>query len=271
MSENWTGWHFLPTDGKLRFGDGREPKDGQKISAKGKLEIARNGLHASEDIMDAIDYSGGPILCRVELHGKRIDTIDKSVGRTRVILWRVDATELMRKFACWSADRAVRVHAVEALRATRNRLCTELARELAELPEITDEVTLLDAETNLRAVYETVCAEKATKKKRAQKSKTAKHEHNRYRLLEYVLDTVGDATLHATTSCTCLSCRVRYAGHAARASRRAAAEATWCKSGNYSGDGKQISAHDAVGTKARKAEKDRQRAKLLELIEEARK
>lgn len=137
----WTGWHFLPADGKLGYGDGRAPTDGEVVTADGALVICERGMHASADIIDCLGFAPGPILCRVALIGERIDGQDKSVARSRVIIWRTDATDILRRFAYWCADRAVRVHAVAALRATGNATDAKNADILAALPEIVDEPT----------------------------------------------------------------------------------------------------------------------------------
>ena len=151
MSETWQGWHFLPADGKLKYGDGREPQDGEEVSATGDIVLCERGMHASADILDCLQYAPGPILCRVELRGERLDEGDKSVARTRVILWRIDATDVLRRFAFWCADRAVRVHAVAALRRDGSPDAVRHADLLATLPEIVDTATANAASAAARA------------------------------------------------------------------------------------------------------------------------
>ena len=151
MTETWTGWHFLQADGALRYGDGRTPADGEEVHAEGPLVLCERGMHASADILDCLDYAPGPILCRVELRGERIDGPDKSVARTRVILWRLNASDVLWQFAFWCADRAVRVHAVAALRATDAPDALHHADILSALPEIVDAATAAAARDAARA------------------------------------------------------------------------------------------------------------------------
>ena len=101
-------WHFLRANGRLR--DGRvAPPDGEWLTHTGPLVPCLSGLHASEDILDALWWAPGPIICRVELdgdvqeHGK---PVDKLVAARRCILWRLDAEtseRVLRQFARWCA------------------------------------------------------------------------------------------------------------------------------------------------------------------------
>jgi hypothetical protein len=89
-------WHFVGD--KLR--DGRPiPADGEKLIHEGKLELCANGFHASENILDALIYAPGFTCCRVELSGEIIKDTDKLVASERTILWRVEAKEIILKFA----------------------------------------------------------------------------------------------------------------------------------------------------------------------------
>lgn len=164
MSENWIGWHFLPSDGRLRYGDGRAPADGEEVTANGDLILCERGMHASADILDCLEHTTGPILCRVTLNGERIDGNDKSVARSRTILWRINAEDVLRRFTYWCADQAVRVHAVAALRATGHPTDAKHARELAELSEIIDKTTCAAARAAVRsAARDTVMATSVTR------------------------------------------------------------------------------------------------------------
>ncbi len=89
-------WHF--TGDTLR--DGRKlPIDGKKLIHGGTLEMCRSGLHASKQILDALKYAPGSTICRVELSGKVKHDPDKMVASERVILWRIDGEDLLRRFA----------------------------------------------------------------------------------------------------------------------------------------------------------------------------
>ena len=96
MSKDVLAWHFVGD--ALR--DGRPiPADGVTLKHKGKLELCASGLHASERLIDALQYAPGPILCRVQMGGAIKKESDKLVARQRTILWRVNSTDVLRKFA----------------------------------------------------------------------------------------------------------------------------------------------------------------------------
>ena len=96
MSKEVLAWHFVGD--ALR--DGRPvPADGVTLKHKGKLELCASGLHASERIIDALGFAPGPILCRVQMGGTIKKDSDKLVARQRTILWRIDSTDVLRKFA----------------------------------------------------------------------------------------------------------------------------------------------------------------------------
>ena len=89
-------WHF--TAATLR--DGRPiPADGVVLHHDGPLVMCESGLHWSRTPLAALQYAPGPILCRVEVWGDIIEDFDKGISRNRVILWRLDATDLLREFA----------------------------------------------------------------------------------------------------------------------------------------------------------------------------
>ncbi len=89
-------WHFVGDT--LR--DGRPiPKDGEKLVHDGELVMCESGLHASERIIDALQYAPGSTICRVEVGGEILKSDDKLVATERTILWRVDGENLLRKFA----------------------------------------------------------------------------------------------------------------------------------------------------------------------------
>ena len=99
------GWHF--TDGaELR--DGRAlPPVGETLTYDGPLKLCYSGLHASEDILDALRYAPGTLLHRVECGGKVVEGFDKLVCRERTILWSLEAKPVLRAFARWCALRVI--------------------------------------------------------------------------------------------------------------------------------------------------------------------
>ena len=97
------GYHF--TSKTLR--DGRPiPPVGEWLEYSGVVVPCKSGLHASEHPFDALRWSPGEFLHRVELDGTLIshgDPIDKWVGSRRRIIASRDSTDVMRAFARWCA------------------------------------------------------------------------------------------------------------------------------------------------------------------------
>ena len=89
-------WHFV---GKT-LRDGRPvPKDGELLKFDGEPILCEQGLHASIEPFDALQYAPGNILCLVEIGGKIIKSDDKLVATERTIICHMDATEMLRYFA----------------------------------------------------------------------------------------------------------------------------------------------------------------------------
>ena len=101
--ERWLGWHFLPADRRLQYSDGRRVVKGRilRVDESRPLELCDYGLHASPTVTDALHYAPGPILCRVELIGPRLDGDDKSCAYARRVLAWADASSMLRLWACW--------------------------------------------------------------------------------------------------------------------------------------------------------------------------
>lgn len=108
MTDPILAWHFVsgPLPGVLRDGC-PVPADGEWLEHKGEIVPCESGLHASVRAIDALRYAPGQIVCRVELDGEIVKhDSDKIVGRRRRVLWRADAGDVLRAFAC---DRAMSV------------------------------------------------------------------------------------------------------------------------------------------------------------------
>ena len=102
-------FHFLAQNETLQYDDGRKPKVGVPLSAEGELKMCNNGMHASRDLMVALDHAPGPILCRVELSGERLVSDDgKLCARTRTVLAKADVSATLHQFALKVARRALR-------------------------------------------------------------------------------------------------------------------------------------------------------------------
>ena len=104
-------WHFLPED--MRGGYGSEPPwhDGETREVEGPPRMCAYGYHGSRCIIDALAYTRGPIICRVDIDGDVLTDTDKIVGRRRKLLWHLgtaSSERILHEFACWCAERALR-------------------------------------------------------------------------------------------------------------------------------------------------------------------
>jgi hypothetical protein len=106
---DWLGWHFLPDDGKLANGDGRQAVAGETYTVEPPLKLCNHGLHASKRAIDALKYAPGALVCRVHLSGEILeDEPDKACATQRTVLWMADATRTLHEFACRVAEDALR-------------------------------------------------------------------------------------------------------------------------------------------------------------------
>ena len=101
------GWHWIREDRTLRTGE--VVQAGGIYRATGPLVMCFNGVHASRRALDALYYAPGPVVCRVELRGELLHALDKSVARTRRVLWLADATTVLHQFAVTVASDALHV------------------------------------------------------------------------------------------------------------------------------------------------------------------
>ena len=108
MSDRISAWHFLPTDGRIQHRNRRIVEVGKTYSCRGPIEICENGMHGSRRLIDALQYSPGPIVCRVEIWGDVVEQADKACGRHRCVLRMADATRTLHLFACDVAEKALR-------------------------------------------------------------------------------------------------------------------------------------------------------------------
>ena len=134
-------WHF--TNDTLRDGS-PIPAIGEPLRHKGKIIPCEAGLHASIDPFDALQYAPGALLHRVECSGQIVTHgNDKIACRQRTIIASIDATTLLRRFACDQAIEALRITATtppkivadylrtadEALRAAARAAARDAARD----------------------------------------------------------------------------------------------------------------------------------------------
>lgn len=83
------GWHFLPSDMKLKYGDGRKAEVGKTLSCDPSdyIQVCRTGMHACGKAADAAQYCVGPVLTRVKVWGDVSSDSTKFAGRHRHVLW----------------------------------------------------------------------------------------------------------------------------------------------------------------------------------------
>ena len=105
------GWHFLPADRRTRY-SGDPVEIGKALEVAPPLVLCKRGLHASRRAIDALQYSPGPIACRVKLSGEIVEGNGKLCASRRVVVAWCDATTLLHTFACDVADEALRVAGV---------------------------------------------------------------------------------------------------------------------------------------------------------------
>jgi hypothetical protein len=103
MSKNKLGWHFLKTDKRLGYEDGRLVAPGETLSVDCELRLCNAGLHDSVDVLDALQYAPGSMLCRTKLSDEIITSGDKRVAQHRKCLWMIDTTDTLGVFARWCA------------------------------------------------------------------------------------------------------------------------------------------------------------------------
>jgi len=100
-------WHFLGGDRRMRYPPYTLVEAGQTYTAEGPLAICQNGMHACAQVLDALCYAPGGVVCRVRLSGERVADADMVCARERTVLWMADAGMLLHEFACAVAERAL--------------------------------------------------------------------------------------------------------------------------------------------------------------------
>ena len=96
-------WHFARNDMKLGYGDNRDIMPGEVLSVDCKPVLCRSGLHGSIDIMDALNYAQGHIICLVDIWGEVQQEDDKLCGTHREVIQMWDGEDILRYFAWWCA------------------------------------------------------------------------------------------------------------------------------------------------------------------------
>ena len=123
--------------------DGRAlPSRGETIKHDGPVVPCKNGLHGSEQVVDALEYAPGSNVARVRLTGTLVPhDNDKWAASQRTMLTDyVDASQVLIEWARLCALRALRVHVATACRAVgmdEVAAKAESVNDAATLDEIT--------------------------------------------------------------------------------------------------------------------------------------
>lgn len=143
-----TGWHFCAIkNGEPVLRDETPAKRaGETETYDGEIVMCVSGLHYSPCIVDALSYARGLYLRYVE-GGTEIEDSDKIVTRTRKIIAEIDATRLLREFACDCAKRML-LREREAGRETDER-----GKPFVSLVQHADELRAARAAASAAAVW----------------------------------------------------------------------------------------------------------------------
>ncbi len=128
---NKVAYHF--TGPKLRDGTPL-PAIGRKLVFNGEPLLCEQGLHFSLHPFDALQYAPGPLLHKVHYGGIVEMGDDKGVCTERIIIASIDATDMLRKFACDEALRVLPKDAPDIVRrylTTRDEGLRDVARDAA--------------------------------------------------------------------------------------------------------------------------------------------
>lgn len=102
------GWHFLCHD-MTSWYEQKPWRPGETRHVTGPIATYRNGYHAGTSIFDALPHAGGPILCRVQLHGEIDRRAELLAARSRTLIECHDITDELVTFADECATRAVQL------------------------------------------------------------------------------------------------------------------------------------------------------------------
>ena len=136
--------YWFAASAKLPHGDGREVRIGCTHKVTGRIVPCRNGLHSSYRPLDALRYAPGCILYIIRPGGEIVEEHDKLASSERTYLARLDAKELLRKFArlcaldvlyLWSAPEVV-VKFLKTGDPTLRRAAAEAAKAAAEAARV---------------------------------------------------------------------------------------------------------------------------------------
>jgi hypothetical protein len=106
----WFGGDALP------HGDGRPVEVGTVHEVAPPIVPCKRGLHCSRHALQEQEYAGVATVWRVEVWGEVIYATDKLAASHRRYLCRMDATDILRRFACREALRVLPADAPAVVR-----------------------------------------------------------------------------------------------------------------------------------------------------------
>ena len=134
---NHYGWHFAAANGRLGFGDGRLIEEGGTLSVTFPLRVKglvwrapavrAAGLHWCPDVMQALRYARGPVICRVRGWGQVHGWGGLVCGTHRKVLWmlpKAAGDEVLWAFARWCAVQVLPLRFLGAGSVYRRYLAT---------------------------------------------------------------------------------------------------------------------------------------------------
>ena len=107
MTHSCLAWHFLPDNGRMRWGKWKPVRAGVTYVHSGPIKLCEHGLHASVRAIDALGYAPGSLVCRVRMSGDAEADADKIAASRRRVLWMADATRVLHLYACRCAEHAL--------------------------------------------------------------------------------------------------------------------------------------------------------------------
>ena len=142
-------WHGTRADGTTRYLKVKEVV-GVKTFLVGNVELCKNALHGSLRAVDMLRFSEGLWIKRTLHEGVVLHDTNKIGSSERTVVGEADATHMVSDWAFWCADRAVRIHAVIALRQAGME---SEAEKLGNLEAITDKKSALAAFNAVDVAY----------------------------------------------------------------------------------------------------------------------
>ena len=98
-NEQWIGWLFVATDGRIRSDRDWKAAVGATIRCDERLGFEGRGLHAFINMIDALHEPNGPVVCRVELLSPRVENGEKTTSQGMIVHSMAVASGLLQEFA----------------------------------------------------------------------------------------------------------------------------------------------------------------------------